>query len=114
MKLRLHRQTLRLRLGPVDLARLATAGELRQTLTPGFTYAVTVGDAWRIRDAGGLHVTLPRRAFDAWHAGDELAIAADVAGVAVSVEKDLPCRDGRDTGDANVFHDLAAPRIVTA
>ena len=106
MKLRLHRQTLRLRLGPLDLDHLATAGDLRQPLTAGFTYGVGLGDTWRIDDAHGLHVTLPRPAFDDWYAGDALTLKVKVADMAVSVEKDLPCRDGRDADDANVFHGL--------
>ena len=54
-------------------------------------------------DGRRIEVSLPRAEADAWADGDAVGIAAEHAGLALLIEKDLQClapREGEDDGDA--------------
>ncbi len=120
MKLRLHRNTIRLRLDARDLRRLGRGESVSHALIfgPGedqrFTYEL------RLDDAGGeitaeladraVIVRMPRSVAEDWAAGDQDGIEAaqfvdDERMLGVLIEKDADCgharRDASGTGDAH-------------
>jgi len=109
MKLRIRGNSLRLRLGPSEVARLATAGRIEEAVAfgPGqpLVYALEAsGDATEPRASFAdnvLLVRLPRAAVETWARTEQVGIAGEQPlGGDVSqgtlrllVEKDFECLD---------------------
>ena len=109
MKLRIRGNSLRLRLTQGEVARLASAGVCRETMTLAagqLNYEVRVSDAIdraeAIFEATDIVVTLPAPAVKAWAESDDVSIAAEHGPLSILVEKDFSClkpRDGDDDAD---------------
>jgi len=98
MKLRLQRNSVRLRLTRSEVERLRKNGAVEESVHFGeraLTYrleGVPQPDPVRARFAdGAVIITVAREAADAWCASDEVGIYADAAGLLVSIEKDFRC-----------------------
>ena len=111
MKLRVLRDSIRLRLTQGEVARLG-AGESIVETTPlsdgaGFEYALTPADTDTMMATlvdRRLTVTVPGDALAKWAAGDAVGVdcSVDASGPSIRVEKDFAClspRDGEDDVD---------------
>jgi hypothetical protein len=110
MKLRIQRNSIRFRLGPSEVERLLSTGQVREHTAFGpeqshrLTYVLAVSDAAaevRAELRGSdLTVTLPAAVARRWAASDEIGIEAeqDVGGglsgeaLRLTIEKDLQCQ----------------------
>jgi hypothetical protein len=111
MKLRIHANSLRLRLSRSEVARLTETGRLEEKLEfPGgarLTYAIESGDVSVPQasfDATTIRVTLPRNWVERWATTGEVGISGKcVFGghvLAVLVEKDFQCAHADPDPDA--------------
>ena len=111
MKLRILRDSIRLRLTQGEVARLR-AGESIVETTPlgegvGFEYALMPGKTNAIAASMGDHrltVTAPANALADWAASDAVGVVCpmDTSGPSILIEKDFAClspRDGEDDVD---------------
>ncbi|MEM9208436.1 MAG: hypothetical protein AAGA61_04280 [Pseudomonadota bacterium] len=108
MKLRILRDSIRLRLTRSEVARIAN-GQTVSERTPlahdtRFDYALVAGSEPAMRaelSERRLVVTVPGPALDAWAKGDAVAVdcASSHPGPAILVEKDFACLTPRAGGD---------------
>lgn len=99
MKLRIHGNSLRLRLTRTDVARLHSHGSLEETASFGsggsLTYRIqSRAGAETVRAAfggGAITVLIPCETARAWPAGDELGLYARDGALSISIEKDFRC-----------------------
>ena len=106
MKLRIDGATLRLRLSPDDVRRLARDGAVTDTMPVGpgaaLTLVLAADDALGVTLADHvLTVSVPRAPSERWSAGDDAPLdgtvdAGDGRTLAVRVEPDGACRHGGD------------------
>lgn len=119
MKLRIHGNSLRLRISDADLSRLRWEGRLEcwMGLGPGrrFTYSIeTSHDTDRMTahfESDALTLLMPREWVDQWTPAEDerLESMQDIDGdqqLHIVVEKDLPCQ--RDSQDHGVSKQAAA------
>jgi len=124
MKLRIHGNSIRLRLNQADVTALAASGRVAAYLefadSGHFTYALAASDAVSAAEArfenGGLTVYVPRARAEEWISSDAVAVTDDSSrralGPAIIVEKDFAClqkRAGED--DAGTFPNPAYNRL---
>jgi Family of unknown function (DUF7009) len=116
MKLRIKGDSLRLRVGPGEVARLIDVGRVEETIHFGLedearlTYAVEVGavDAMTVRHEGTrVTVILPRGSARAWAQGADVGVYGSV-GVSsgrleIAVEKDWACLDKSEGEETETF-----------
>jgi hypothetical protein len=116
MKLRIKGDSLRLRLGPAEVARLIEVGRVEETIHLGLedearlTYALEVGavDAMAVRHEGTrFAMILPEACARAWALGPDEGVYGSVAvssgRLEIVVEKDWACLDGSEGADAETF-----------
>lgn len=112
MKLRIKKNSLRLRVTRPELARLMESGQLQETIEFGaaadarLSYGLAIGNtgdaiALEYRD-GTVTVVLSPAAARRWAESDEAGISA-AGKVDVLVEKDFACLDRDDPEDAEAF-----------
>ena len=107
MKLRIHDDTIRLRLTQSEVGRIAAGlGVESACRFPDgtmLTYALVVADAPMIDARFGddrVVVTLPRRQALQWATGNDVSLRRDRdAGLQILVEKDFACLEPRDGDD---------------
>ena len=116
MKLRIHKNSIRLRLGRSDVESLADDGLLRETLRfpdgAELSYALESSPASVVPTAhlegGGILVRLPEDLVSTWARSERISISEDVdlgpdGQLAILVEKDFACltpREGDDDADS--------------
>jgi hypothetical protein len=124
MKMRIHSNSLRLRLDRSEVARLGKGGrvEERLALSPsdGLVYAVEAASdaaALEVRwERGGITVRIPRAVARRWAGTEQVGIKGeqDAGGsspLCILVEKDFPCLHHGEPGDApERFGELAGER----
>ena len=106
MKLRINGDSLRLRVGPLELARLMETRRIEETIHFGpedqarLTYALEVGgeDPIAVRHEGSrVAVILPSESAQAWSSGAEVGVYGKVrlrsGCLDIAVEKDWACLD---------------------
>lgn len=103
MKLRLHGASIRLRLDPDEVARLAAGDDVKDELRIG---DAVLGWAVEGRDdadaiaaewiGGRLAIVVPRRRLVEWAGSDAIVLDGRDDGVGISIEKDLGCRHRDD------------------
>jgi hypothetical protein len=116
MKLRINGDSLRLRVGPSELARLMETGRIEETIRFGLedearlTYALEVGgvDALSVRHKGTrVAVILPSKSAWAWANGGDVGVYGSVGvlngQLEIAVEKDWACLDKSDGENADTF-----------
>jgi hypothetical protein len=116
MKLRIMGQSLRLRVGPMELTRLMGTGRIEETIHFGLeegsqlTYALEVGgeEPIAVRHEGSqVAVILPKAAAANWAQGEGVGLygRVDVQGgrLEIAVEKDWACLDRSDGENADTF-----------
>jgi hypothetical protein len=110
MKLRLHANTLRLRLSQSDVARFAATGRVEEQVifAPGQTleYVIESRGADAIRasfDDGTVRVTVPSAVATQWIEGNEVGIEGSHGALHVLVEKDFQCLHRDAAQDADAF-----------
>jgi hypothetical protein len=117
MKLRIKGDSLRLRLGPQEIARLIETGRVEETIhfgaEPGasLTYALELAPAGReltLRYAPRrVTVLVLRERANEWARGNVVGIAGEVAAgentLTVLVEKDFACIDREDHENEDTF-----------
>lgn len=118
MKLRIHKNSLRLRLGPSEIARLLASGRIEETIrfAPGengqLTYALELapddGQHLSIRSVGReIAVLVPRAPAQQWAEGDAVGIGGKImAGdnaLELLVEKDFACIDRKAELNEDTF-----------
>jgi hypothetical protein len=110
MKLRIHDDTIRLRLTQSEVSRIAAGLGVESVCRfpdrAVLTYALVVADtsaiAARLCD-GRVEVTLPRNDATRWATSNNVALqrdARDNGGLQILVEKDFACIEPRDGDDA--------------
>ena len=125
MKLRIHGNSIRLRLNQADVTALAASGRVAAYLefadSGHFTYALAASDAVSAAEArfenGGITVYIPKAQADEWVNSDAVAVSDDALpsgtlGPKIIVEKDFAClhkRAGED--DAGAFPNPALNRL---
>ena len=117
VKLRLQRNSLRLRVSPSELDRFAESGRLEETIYfgPGtgsqLTYILARGSGQSIEIEsvpGHVTVLLPSEAARTWSTTGQVGIAGDVdlgirGTLSVLVEKDFACLDGSTDENLDTF-----------
>jgi hypothetical protein len=113
MKLRIKGNSLRLRVTQTEMALLAQAGSIEETIRFGpepearLTYALAVaesGDDIRMEyKAQRVTVVVSRAALRHWSRASEVGIYGESAGISLVVEKDFACLDGDDPVDEDAF-----------
>ena len=116
MKLRLHRDSIRFRLSPADVATLTATGEVRETtgFAAGLQFAYSIeldagADEPHVTFAAGeIRVALPTNDAHAWADGDAVGIrheqpAGPGRTLAVLIEKDFECLDVPGAAADEVF-----------
>lgn len=115
MKVRLHRDSLRLRLTPDDVSRLRKMGEVREAtrFAPGSEFAcmLRLSDATESPRAtfavSGITVELPTAAASEWASSDAVGIrheqsTGDGRRLVILVEKDFECLEAAE-GDGETY-----------
>src|SRR5579871_898075 len=114
MKLRIHENSLRLRLNQADVARLEQDGRVVEAVEFGpnarFTYSLeSSGKCGNPRASyrdGSLKVEVPAESARIWAASDQVAISGEQEGadkpLSILIEKDFKCahRDSEEDQDA--------------
>ena len=118
MKLRIHKNSLRLRLGPSEIARLLASGRIEETIhfAPAegaqLTYALELSPALAndlsVRYAPReIAVLVPRAQAQQWADGDAVGIGGriDIGDntVEILVEKDFACIDRKPERNEDTF-----------
>jgi len=118
MKLRIQKNTVRLRVSKSDLARFVETGILEETLHFGrdenakFTYALQrsggASDVDVMSSEGRLVVLLPASIAFTWADTDQVGISAEMSlggqgTLSILVEKDFACLDRSDEDNADTF-----------
>jgi hypothetical protein len=116
MKLRINGDALRLRIGPLELARLMETGRIEETIHFGLedearlTYVLEVGgvDALSVEHEGTrVAVILPSGSARAWANGNDVGVYGGVRVpgglLKIAVEKDWACLDKSDGENADTF-----------
>ncbi len=118
MKLRIHKNSLRLRLGPSEIARFLDSGRIEEALQfgPGenarLTYALELAPA----SSNGLSVRylprkiavlVPRAQAQQWADGEAVGISGEIgvgdAKLALLIEKDFACIDRKAEQNEDTF-----------
>jgi hypothetical protein len=117
VKLRIHRNSLRLRLNRSDVEQFCNTGICAGVLRfgPGsqLTYTLETSSRWTVMDTrydrDCIRVLLPLKKAEEWAESDQVSISlqhADESGPSVLIEKDFQCLncEGRDLSeDADSF-----------
>ena len=110
MKLRLHDNTLRLRLTPGEVARIAAGGAVEATLPLeplALRYRLESSQDARQPAAsfaeGLLRVVLPNDLAQRWATGQDVGITADCGNVRLLIEKDFRCLHGEEADETDRF-----------
>jgi hypothetical protein len=110
MKLRLHGNTLRLRLSQPEVARLARDGHIedRVEFAPGqaLLYSLESADTGAVTAAFAgdrIRVMLPRATVAQWIQSDEIGIEGSSGTLQIHVEKDFQCLHRDSPADADSF-----------
>jgi Family of unknown function (DUF7009) len=111
MKLRMHGNSLRLRLNRAEVARLAETGRVEEVVQfgPGvaFRYALeTAPDADALRALlvdGGVRVLVPETKAREWASTERVAVSGEQATLNILVEKDFQCLHGESEVDPDAF-----------
>ena len=99
MKLRMHDNSLRLRLSQSDVARLRDTGMVEEVVVvparqASLLYAIETGaldEATATFDDAKIRVTLPTRAAKQWMESDQTGIEASTGTLRLLIEKDFQC-----------------------
>ena len=98
MKLRLHDNSLRLRLSQSEVARLHDTGKVEDVVVfgPGneLVYAIETGalpEATVTFESSNIRVSLPTRAAMQWIESDQSGIEASTGTLRLLIEKDFQC-----------------------
>ena len=118
MKLRMHGNSLRLRLNRAEVSQLAETGRVEEVVqfapNVAFRYALetaTDADAPRaLYDNGGVRVLVPAAAAREWASTERVAIAGEQTTLNILVEKDFRCLHGESEPDADAFPNPASAR----
>lgn len=108
MKLRLHSDTLRLRLSQSEVARLAAGERVQETLSfPGnlrLKYAIELGPALQVTfDGWRIIVTVPGARAKHWAESADVGISGADGPLKLLIEKDFQCLHGPDVGSLDAF-----------
>ncbi|MGD0348502.1 MAG: hypothetical protein ABSA85_17200 [Terracidiphilus sp.] len=115
MKLRIKGNSLRLRVGPLEVQRLMDSGRIEETIhfAPGvhLTYALehseTAACVSTSHTPGEVAVIVPTSVAQAWANGDDVGIHAAVpngtGSLEVAIEKDFACLDSSHAGNLDTF-----------
>ena len=119
MKLRCIENSIRLRLRKSDIKELKETGQTKQEVNiPGgvqFKYKLCIEVSLEEIAVGyteqELCVSLPEQLAMSWIDSNQVGIESsltlpDGASLAILIEKDFPCRDGRDEDRADTFFEL--------
>src|SRR5260370_320588 len=103
MKLRMHGNSLRLRLNRAEVGRLAETGRVEEVVQFGpdvaFRYALETAEAdspRAIYEDGGFRVLVPAAAAREWTSTERVEISGDQATLSILVEKDFQCLHGEN------------------
>ncbi|MBV8894469.1 MAG: hypothetical protein JO053_09365 [Acidobacteria bacterium] len=114
MKLRIHGNSIRLRLSQTEVAEFGSAGRVDSSLDFGggvhLSYSLVADDAVRELAArfegGDISILIPSRIAEGWVGGDQVGIsgeqAAGDAALRILIEKDFTClvpRSGEEDAD---------------
>jgi hypothetical protein len=99
MKLRLQGNSLRLRLGRSEVARLGEHGSVEESVAfhsgAALTYRVESRPESKplhaAFEAGTITVHMPTETAQAWAAGDDIGLYAQDGGLKIAIEKDFRC-----------------------
>jgi hypothetical protein len=109
MKLRLHTDTLRLRLSQPDVAQLAETGRVEESIVFAsgrtLTFAIELQDTPEVAasfEGDRIAVVVPRATGQNWIDSDQTGIDNPDASPKILIEKDFQClhRDGPEPGEA--------------
>jgi hypothetical protein len=108
MKLRIHNNSIRLRLNQSEVAQFAERGRVEQALEFGSTerlvYCLEKGPALAAAFEGKtIRVTLPQQESKTWIESDQTGIEGMSGPVKVVVEKDYQCLHRASGEDADAF-----------
>jgi len=115
MKIRIHGDSLRLRVGPAEVEQLISSGRIEETIhiAPGahLTYALQhSAAAGSIAVTHALHevtVIVPSSIAQAWANGDEVGIYGAVpngsGSLSLAIEKDFACLDSNHAGNRDTY-----------
>lgn len=103
MKLRIHGNSVRLRLKQAEVAVIAGGGTVEGVCAiPGqrFTYRLTPGeDFTACHSLGTLSVFVPQEALTRWANSDQVGISGAAGAIDVLIEKDWNCIEASNPAD---------------
>jgi hypothetical protein len=110
MKLRIHGNTLRLRLTRSEVARFAEQGHLEDAIefapNARFTYSLErsndAGAPRALYEDGRLRIQVPSAEADEWAGTDRVGISGGES-VAIAIEKDFKCMHGDREEEADAY-----------
>ena len=122
MKLRIHKNTIRLRLSRPEVAQFESTGRIEERLEFGpdmlnmFRCALVREDAAEEVTArylpGVIEIVVPASVASQWTGSDEVAMQGTYARgerpIAIAIEKDFQCLHGQGRVDADAFPNPAA------
>ncbi|PYT15157.1 MAG: hypothetical protein DMG59_14725 [Acidobacteria bacterium] len=110
MKLRLHSNTLRLRLSQSEVSRLAESGQVQETITfaPGQTFSYSIearpeAEVGALLESNRVRIVLPAAVAKNWMESDQTGVEGSTATLRVVVEKDYQCLHRESEEDADAF-----------
>ncbi len=115
MKLRLHENSLRLRLSRIDVARLVEKGSVEEAVTfaaaERLSYRLQMGAVAVVTasfERGSITVTVPEVLASRWAATDEVGMEASDGALNILIEKDFACLHHPDADAGATFPNPAA------
>ena len=116
MKLRIHGNSLRLRLTQPEVAQFSKTGFVEDSVQfgPGIRFAYTIETSSALSTPQAtyqdhwLRIQVPASLASEWYTSDDVAISAEQkvepdATLAILIEKDYQCLHGGDKRDPNAF-----------
>ena len=110
MKLRIHSNSLRLRLSQSEVTRLGESGSVEEKIAfgggPGLSYAIESGETPGVSasfDGARIRVLAPSPEVRRWIESDQTGIEASSGPLRVIIEKDFQCLHRESEEDADSF-----------
>ena len=116
MKLRIHKNNLRLRLSQSEVVRLSQEGSLQDRIEfpdgRALSFSVESGEAGGAKfEEGSVRVIAPRLDLRHWIETDQEGIQFQTGPLSVAIEKDFQCLHKPSPEDADVFPNPMADKF---
>ena len=119
MKLRIHADSLRLRLSQSEVAEIAHAGKLEDSISfsggQRLIYALEAAEIPSMEAKfvdGRMHISIPAETMRKWASSDEVGIEGATPTLRVLIEKDFQCLHTEGERDTDAFPNPLSDTLV--